>query len=63
MQNLDQMVVLNESSGDHPEGAVNVFTKFHGNLSDSCWDMSVWTEAVDWLLVPPNLLHTKYENL
>ncbi len=34
------------------EGDTNVWTKFHGNPSGSCWDISVWTK-VDW---PLNLL-------
>lgn len=31
----------------HPEGDVNYCLKFHGNPSNNCWDISVWTKLLD----------------
>ncbi len=31
----------------YPEGTMNVCTKFHDSLLNSCWDISVWTKAAD----------------
>lgn len=31
----------------HPLGSISVCTQCHNNTSNSCWDASVWTTAVD----------------
>ncbi len=49
-KNANLVVELDEKSGDHivsrvhPKGTMNAYTKFHGSLSDSCWDILVILE-------------------
>ncbi len=33
----------------HPDGGMNVWTKFHDNPSNSCWDISLKTTNVHLL--------------
>ena len=50
--NFDPLVALKKKSGDqqspspHPLRTMNICTKFHGNPSSSCWDISAWTKSV-----------------
>lgn len=37
--------MITKISKSHPLGTVNVCTSFHGNPSNICWEMSVWTKA------------------
>ncbi len=36
---------------------MNVWTKFHGNPFNSCWDISVWTKVVNTLTCVANKQH------
>lgn len=38
----------NQSQYDLSSGDQNICTKFHGNPSNRCWDVSVWTKVVHW---------------
>lgn len=37
-------------------GTMNVWTKFHGNPSNICGDISIWTKVLDWLTVTASIL-------
>ena len=39
----------------HPLWTINVCTKFHGNPSNSCLDISVWTKVAGWSTGVPSL--------
>lgn len=36
----------------HPMGTSNICSEFHGNLSNSCKDISVWTKGLTDLAIP-----------
>ncbi len=50
---VNLVMAMKGKSGDHQSlrihllGTMYVGTEFHGNPSNSCWDISVWTKVVD----------------
>lgn len=46
-KNVKLMVLLEEKSGNHGYGDIS--SKWHGNSSNSCYDIPLWTKVLDWL--------------
>ena len=47
---LDRSYWITRAFTIHPEGDMTVWTKFHGNPSNSCWDISLKTKLLTFII-------------